>query len=102
MGNFGWGLALASVGAVTLGAQAAQKPPVFRSGVDLVRFDLSVTDASGAPIPDIKPGDIDILEDGHPLPIVLSQRVQEPAGFYTDAAIRAVSAEVTDNEGAPR
>jgi VWFA-related protein len=102
MGNLGWGLALASVGAVTLGAQAAQKPAVFRSGVDLVRFDLSVTDANGAPIPDIKPGEVEILEDGHPLPIVLFQRVQEPAGFYTDAAIRAVSAEVTDNEGAPR
>jgi VWFA-related protein len=101
MRQFAWSLAFAIAGA-TLGAQATQKPEVFRSGVDLVRFDLSVTDAKGAPLPDVRPEEIEILENGQPRPIVLFQRVQEPAGFYTDAAIRAVSAEVTNNEATPR
>src|SRR4029079_1909680 len=73
-----------------------------RSGVDLVRFDLSVTDDSGRPLADVRPGEIELREDGKPLPIVLFQRVQEPAGFYSDAALRAVSAEVTSNDAAPR
>ena len=83
-------------------AQSPAQPPVFKSGVDLVRFDLSVVDANGNPVTDVRPDEIEILEDGKPLPIVLFQRVQEPAGFYTDAAIRAVSAEVTSNDAAPR
>jgi VWFA-related protein len=101
MRQFAWSLAFAIAGAA-LGAQSTQKPEVFRSGVDLVRFDLSVTDAKGAPLPDVRPEEIEILENGQPRPIVLFQRVQEPAGFYTDAAIRAVSAEVTNNESTPR
>src|SRR5579872_1468434 len=102
MRQFAWGVAIAIAAGGVLRAQPAQQPAVFRSGVDLVRFDLSVTDASGAPLPDIRPDEIEILENGKPLPIILFQRVQEPAGFYTDAAVRAVSAEVTSNEAAPR
>jgi VWFA-related protein len=83
-------------------AQTQQKPSVFRSGVDLVRFDLSVIDADGTPVTDIKPGEVQIVEDGKPLPIVLFQRVREPSGFYSDVALRAVSAEVTNNDAAPR
>src|SRR4029077_14351222 len=81
---------------------SAQQPAVFRSGVDLVRFDLSVTDKDGRPLTDVRPDEIEVIEDGQPRPIVLIQRVREPAGFYTDAAIRAVSAEGTNNDAAPR
>jgi len=96
----GCGLALAmTAGLVVL---SAQQPAVFRSGVDLVRFDLSVTDQDGRPLTDVRPDEIEVIEDGQPRPIVLFQRVREPAGFYTDAAIRAVSAEVTNNDAAPR
>ncbi|HEX5474074.1 MAG TPA: VWA domain-containing protein [Vicinamibacterales bacterium] len=83
------------------GAQQSN-PPVFRSGVDLVRFDLSVVDANGRPVTDIRPDEIQIVQDGHVLPIVLFQHVREPAGRYKDAAVRAVSAEVTNNEATPR
>ena len=102
MRKFAWSVVLSVAASAAAVAQAPQKPAVFRSGADLVRFDLSVTDASGKPIPDIRPDEIQILENGRPLPIVLFQRVQEPAGFYTDAALRAVSAEVTSNDAAPR
>jgi VWFA-related protein len=102
MRRFAGGCAGAIAWGAVLAAQGAQKPATFRSGADLVRFDLSVTDANGAPLPDVRPDEIEILENGRPLPIVLFQRVQEPAGFYTDAALRAVSAEVTRNDAAPR
>jgi len=96
----GFGLAFVMTGGLV--GVLAQQPAVFRSGVDVVRFDLSVTDRDGHPLTDVRPDEIEIVEDGQPRPIVLFQRVQEPAGFYTDAAIRAVSAEVTNNEAAPR
>ncbi|HTL46046.1 MAG TPA: hypothetical protein VL262_17035, partial [Vicinamibacterales bacterium] len=102
MRQFTWAVAL-TVGAIAVAsAQTPQKPSVFRSGVDLVRFDLSVIDADGNPVTDIKPGEVQIIEDGKPLPIVLFQRVREPSGFYSDLSLRAVSAEVTNNDAAPR
>ena len=97
-----WAVALAFATVAVPTAQTPQKPSVFHSGVDLVRFDLSVVDADGNPVTDIKPGEVQILEDGKPLPIVLFQRVREPSGFYSDVALRAVSAEVTNNDATPR
>jgi VWFA-related protein len=75
---------------------------VFRSGVDVVRFDVRVTDGSGRAITDLKPDEIQIVEDGKPRPVLLFQHVQEPAGVYREAALRAVSAEVSSNESTPR
>ena len=76
--------------------------PVFRSGADLVRFDVRVTDGSGRPLRDLRPEEIEIVEDGAALPILLFQHIDEPAGSYTEAAIRSVSAEVSSNRGSPR
>src|SRR6266540_76614 len=75
--------------------------PVFRSGADLVRFDLRVTDASGRPIRDLRPEEIEIAEDGATQAILLFQHLDEPAGTYAEAALRSVSAEVSSNRGAP-
>jgi hypothetical protein len=86
--------ALAS--AVTLQA-GQQQPPVFRSGTDVVRFDVRVTDANGRPITDLRPDEIEIVEDGAPRPILLFQHFEEPAVAYGEAALRAVSAEVSSN-----
>src|SRR6188508_3234856 len=91
MRQFAWAVAAAMVIGGLVTAQQTTPPPAFRSGVDLVRFDLSVTDDKGTPLPDVRPDEIEIRENGTPLPIVLFQRVQEPAGFYSDAALRAVS-----------
>jgi VWFA-related protein len=91
--------ALAS--AVTLQARQ-QQPPVFRSGTDVVRFDVRVTDANGRPITDLRPDEIEIVEDGAPRPILLFQHFEEPAVAYGEAALRAVSAEVSSNRAAPR
>jgi VWFA-related protein len=83
--------------------QAAQAPPpVFRSGTELVRFDVRVTDAAGRPIQDLRPGEVEIVEDGTPRPILLFQHFDEPSAEYAEAALRAVSAEVSSNRGSPR
>ncbi len=42
----------------------AQPTPIFRTGVNLVRVDVSVTDRDGAAIGDLQPADFEILEDG--------------------------------------
>src|SRR5258708_34123079 len=76
--------------------------PVFRSGADLVRFDVRVTDASGRPLRDLRPEELQIVEDGQRRPILLFQHIDEPAGTYAEAALRSVSAEVSSNRGAPR
>ena len=87
-------------------AVPAQTPaadrPTFKSGVDLVRFDVRVVDGNGRPITDLRPEEIEVYEDGKLLPVVLFQRVTEPAGTYVDEAMRAVSAEVSSNEAFPR
>ncbi len=93
-------LALALSSVSMLAREQAQG--VFRSGVDVVRFDVRVTDGSGRAITDLKPDEIEIVEDGKPRPVLLFQHVQEPAGVYREAALRAVSAEVSTNQGAPR
>jgi len=86
--------------AVMTAVAAAQQP--FKSGVDLVRFDVRIVDDAGRPVTDLRPDEIEIYEDGRLLPIVLFQRVTEPAESYVDAALRAVTAEVSSNEAFPR
>ncbi len=82
-------------------ALAAQQA-TFRSGVDLVRFDVRVVDEAGRPITDVRQDEIEVVENGEVLPLVLFQRVTEPAESYVDAAIRAVTAEVSSNDAFPR
>ena len=54
---------LVMVGATVLTASAQR---VFRSNVDLVRFNVFVTDRQGAPITGLRAADFEILEDGKP------------------------------------
>lgn len=74
----------------------------FKSGVDLVRFDARVVDESGRPITDLREDEIEVVEKGARLPVLLFRRITEPAGAYVDAAMRAVAAEVSSNEAFPR
>ncbi len=74
----------------------------FKSGVELVRFDVRVVDQAGRPITDLRPEEIVIEENGHALPVMLFQRVTEPAESYVDAALRAVTAQVSSNDAFPR
>ncbi len=76
--------------------------PTFKSGVELVRMDIRVTGSDGRPLTDVRPEEIEIREGGQRLPLVLFQRVTEPAGGYVEEAMRAVSAEVSSNDAFPR
>lgn len=87
---------------VTFVAVSAAAQVTFKSGVDLVRFDVRIVDEAGRPVTDLKAEDLEIYEEGKLLPVVLFQRVTEPAESYVDAAMRAVSAEVSSNEAFPR
>ena len=87
-----------------ISGQAPTPPPqvTFTTGVDLVRFDVRVTDSAGRPITDLRPDEVVITEGGAVMPTVLFQRITEPAGTYVDAAVRAVTAEVSSNDAFPR
>jgi VWFA-related protein len=78
------------------------QPPVFRSGTDLVRLDIRVTDADGRPVADLRPDEFEITEAGTARPVLFFQHVQEPEGTYLEAARRTIAAEVSTNQGAPR
>ena len=80
----------------------APQPPVFRSGTDLVRLDIRVTDADGRPVQDLRADEVEIVESGTPRPVLFFHHVQQPPGTYIDAARRTVAAEVSSNQGAPR
>ena len=58
MRQFAWAVAVAVCGRGRPGSAGSAKPSGFHSGVDLVRFDLSVIDADGNPLTDIRPDEI--------------------------------------------
>ena len=61
-----------------------QQPPVFRTGTNLVRVDVTVTDRSGAPIRTLTQEDFEVREDDRPQTIT-SFRLVEANGEPTDA-----------------
>lgn len=76
--------------------------PVFRTGVDLVRLDLRVTDGSGRSIDDLKPGEIRIFDGGVERPVLVFQHVAESGRTYVESARRTIASEISTNQGAPR
>jgi VWFA-related protein len=93
---------LLSAGIAVVAAQAPAPQLTFTTGVDLVRFDVRVTDSAGRPITDLRPDEVIITEAGAVMPTLLFQRITEPAGAYVEAAMRAVTAEVSSNDAFPR
>jgi Ca-activated chloride channel family protein len=57
-------------GAIAARADGGGQPRVFRSGVDLVRFSVAVTDARGKLVRDLKASDFQVVEDGKPQTII--------------------------------
>jgi VWFA-related protein len=86
----------------TVAAAQDGTQPTFKSGVDLVRLDVRVVDAEGRPVTDLRPEEVAIEDGGTGLPVVLFQRVTEPAGSYVEEALRATTAEVSSNTAFPR
>ncbi len=94
------GLALALAAAVAVQDQAP--PPVFKAGVELVRLDVRVTDALGRPVRDLRPDELEVIEDGERRAVVFFQHIEEPAESYADVARHTVGGEVSTNQGAAR
>ena len=59
---------------VLAGAAAASAQPVFRSGVDLVRFEVTVLDGDGGPISTLTADDFRVVEEGAEQRIVYFSR----------------------------
>lgn len=53
-----------------------QRPPTFKSRVNLVEVDATVTDRSGTPVTDLQKNDFVLYEDGKPQPISTFSQVQ--------------------------
>ena len=84
-----------------VGLAGQQDTPRFRAGVELARLDIEVTDAQGRPIEDLRPEEVEIIEDGQRHPVVFFQHVHELAGSYEEAARRTIGGDVSTNQGAP-
>src|SRR5687767_13921563 len=70
------GRAAASLCLIALLAQAP--PPQFKSGVDVVRFDVVVVDKARHPVAGLKEQDFRVTEDGKPLRIAGFEAVTIP------------------------
>jgi VWFA-related protein len=95
-------LLLLAPAALAQSTTPAAQPPVFRSGVDLVRVDIRVTDDEGRPITDLRTDEVQIKEEGTLRPVLLFQHVEAPRGTYAEAAQRTIAAQVSTNQGSPR
>jgi VWFA-related protein len=71
--------------------------PVFRSGVEAVRFEAIVTDKDGRPITDLTADDFEVSEDGVPQTIEQFTPVVLPAPRPHDARSTAVRSDVSVN-----
>ena len=85
-------------------AQTPAQPPAttFRAGVEIVRLDVRVTDAEGRPVTDLRQDEVELVEEGDPRPVVLFQRIEEPAESFAEVARHTIAGEISTNKGAAR
>ena len=77
---------------------AQDQPPRFRTGVDVVRLDVSVLDRSRRPVTGLTAGDFTVLVDDEPQKIVVLSAIEAaPAEKATAAWMRDVAPDVTTN-----
>jgi VWFA-related protein len=82
---------------------AAPQPPdpqqIFRTGVDLVRLDVSVLDRNRQPVHGLRAEDFTVLEDGKPQPVVAFAAVDIPSPPPVAAGwMREVGSDVATNQ----
>ena len=86
-------------------SQAQQQPsPPFRSGVEIVRLDVSVLDRDRRPVHGLTAADFSVVVDGAPQPIVAFEEIVLPSRVAPTAAwMRDVAPDVKTNAlGEPR
>jgi len=94
------------LGAVIVAAlvSQAQPPTTFRSGIDVVRLEVSALDAKRHPVTDLKQEDFTIFVDERPQPIVAFEPVTiPPPPLPTADWMREIAPDVRSNaRGEPR
>ena len=79
--------------------QTSDPQQTFRTGVDLVRLDVSVLDKNRQPIHGLRAEDFTVLEDGKPQPVVAFAAVDIPSPPPVAAEwMRQVGSDVTTNQ----
>ena len=74
------------------------QPPRFRTGVDIVRLDVSVLDRSRRPVRGLTAGDFTVLVDDEPQNVVVLSEIEAaPPEKPTAAWMRDVAPDVTTN-----
>ena len=66
-------LTVAGPGASDLLAQSNQAPPVFRSGVEVMEVDVTVVDAKGMPVRDLRAPEFTVTVDGQPRRVISAE-----------------------------
>jgi len=93
---------LAVLGTSHSGAQSPQPTEpqqIFRTGVDLVRLDVSVLDKNRQPIHGLRAEDFTVLEDGKPDPVVAFAAVDVPSPPpATSGWMRDIGSDVATNQ----
>ena len=79
--------------------RSSDPQPIFRTGVDLVRFDVSVLDKNRQPIHNLRADDFTVFEDGKPQPVVAFAAVDIPSPPPVAAEwMRQVGSDVATNQ----
>jgi VWFA-related protein len=82
-----------------LAQDQAQRPPRFRTGVDVVELDVSVLDRDRRPVRGLTAADFTVLEDGQPQDLVAFEEVNLPKADPAGAAwLRNVAPDVRSND----
>jgi VWFA-related protein len=82
------GVILASISAALASAQDPPVPqqPTFRTGVNVVRVDVIVTDDRGSPVTNLTKDEFEIVEDGRSQPIDLFRQIRIDEAPAADAS----------------
>ena len=72
-------LLLAGIVTAALAVALSAQQPVFRAGTDIVGFGVTVTDRRGNFVTDLKPEDLEVVEEGTPQSIQLFAKGDEAA-----------------------
>jgi VWFA-related protein len=79
-------------------SKAEQSQPTFRTGVDVVRLDVSVLDSKRRPVRNLTAADFTVLEDGEPRSILAFSAIDVPdAPDHAVAWLRDVGSDVATN-----
>ena len=79
-----------------LHAQGTPAPPVFRTGVEAIQLDVTVTDRDGRPITDLTASDFDVLENGVRRDVTTFANIDVPS-VAADAAVAGAETDVATN-----